>query len=176
MRRAGTILALLLAGCLGALPPTTGAPALPPAPTAELKTRALRGALEEVGRTNSVAREGVYLDTLVGPTPEEYLYDWAHPHEWLEAMVANKLVDGTFGVPALRTGIRFVGIAVEVGEPFPAGHDTVAISYAWCLRPFPTTRNRAGPPAVWTDAFVRSDTGWTRVGHLRGNAISACTP
>ena len=76
-------------------------------------------------------------------------------------MVATKLVDGTFGVPATRSGLRVSGYAIEVGEPYPAGRDTLEIIYAWCARPFPTTQDVAGPASVWQDAFVPSDTGWT---------------
>jgi hypothetical protein len=174
-RRAG-IVACLLAGCVGAPPPTTGRPALAPAPTAELKTKALHGALDEIARGRSIPRDGVYLDTLVGPTPDEFLYTWSHPREWLDAMVATKLVDGTFGVPTLRTGLGFVAAAVEIGEPYPVGRETLAIGYAWCLRPFPTVKGRAAPASVWIDAFVRADTGWIRVRHTPATAISACTP
>ena len=169
-------MSLLLAACTGALPPMTGVPAVAPAMAAELKTKAVHGARDEIRREYSITLRGVYLDTLVGPTPEEYLYSWAHPQEWLEAMVATKLVDGTFGVPATRGGIPVVGFAIEVGGPYPAGRDTLEIIYAWCARPFPTTQNVAGPASVWRDAFVPSDTGWTRLRHLTAVAISACSP
>ena len=112
-RAALGIVTTFVTACVGQLPPTTGAPAAAPATTPELKTKALQGALAEISRSNTVTRNGVYLDTLVGPTPDEYRYSWSHPRQWLEAMVATKLVDGTFGVPATRSGLRMSGYAIR---------------------------------------------------------------
>ena len=107
------IVTAFVSACTGALPPMTGVPAVAPAMAAELKTKAVHGARDEIRREYPITLRGVYLDTLVGPTPEEYLYSWAHPREWLEAMVATKLVDGTFGVPATRSGLRMSGYAIR---------------------------------------------------------------
>jgi hypothetical protein len=119
---------------------------------------------------------GVYLDTLVGPTPAEYIYAWAHPHEWLDAMIATKLVDGVFGVGGVRRGMARTAVAVEIGEPYPAGGDTLEVAYDWCLRGLPAERGSGGRASSWRDAFVRADTGWTRVRHQPAVILSACTP
>lgn len=168
----------LMAGCAGGMAATGGVPAVAPADEAELKTAAMHGALEEIGRTtgNGALVYGVYLDTLVGPTPEGYLYAWAHPHEWLEAMVATKLVKGVFGVGYGTRGILHTGAAVEIGAPYPAGRDTFEVAYDWCLRAIPAERGSGGKASSWRDAFVRADTGWTRVRHTPTIILSACTP
>jgi hypothetical protein len=168
----------LLAACAGGMGSVTGTAATSPADAAELKTAALQGARIEILRTtgNAATVNGVYLDTLVGPTPAEYLYTWAHPHEWLEAVVATKLVDGVFGVGGARRGMAHTAVAVEVGEPYPAGRDTLEVAYDWCLRSFPAERGSGGRASSWRDAFVRADTGWTRVRHTPAVVLSACTP
>lgn len=174
----GALALALVAGCAGGTPPAMGVPAVAPADAAELKTGALRGALIEIGRGtgNGATVYGVYLDTLVGPTPEAYIYAWAHPREWLEAMVATKLVDGVFGVGGLARGMIRNGIAIEVGEPYPAGRDTLEVAYDWCIRQIPAERGSGGRASSWRDAFVRADTGWTRIRHLPTVILSACTP
>lgn len=168
----------LLAGCAGGMPSVTGSPAVAPADAAELKTGALHGALAEIALNtgNGATVYGVYLDTLVGPTPEAYIYDWAHPREWLEAMVATKLVRGTFGVGTAARGMSRTALAVEIGEPYPAGRDTFEVAYDWCLRPIPAERGSGGKASSWRDAFVRADTGWTRVRHTPAVILSACSP
>ena len=155
---------------------TTGTQAVPDAVAAILKTAAVDGAREEIAREsgNAGLRQGIYLDTLVGPTPEAQLYEWAHPRPWLEAMVATHRVDGLFGVPGTGQGLPRTAFAIEVGEPFGGGADTLQIVYAWCLRSFPARAGRASSPAVWRDLFVRADTGWARVGHLRALAPTSC--
>lgn len=167
----------VLAGCVTAFPPATGRPAVTAPVAADLKTRALRGALAEISLSsnNAALQYGVYLDTLVGPTPEEYLFAWAHPRPWLDAMVATRLVEGVFGVPAQRGGLPRAAFAVEMGEPYPAGRDTVEIVYAWCVRRFPTRNGLVGAATSWRDAFVQVDSGWARVRHLRTVAPTACT-
>jgi len=169
---------MLLAGCSGAMPPATGTPAYPDDVAAALKTVALAGARAEIDRSNGgrALATGVYLDTLVGPTPEAQRFEWAHPRPWLEAMVATRKVDGLFGVPSLRDQLPHQAFAVEVGEPFHGEADTVQIIYAWCIRSFPTRRGQAGPARAWRDLFVRADTGWARVGHRPEAAAFACTP
>ena len=168
----------LAAGCTGGMQSVTGSPAVAPADAAELKTGALHGALAEIARStgNGATVYGVYLDTLVGPTPEAYIYSWAHPREWLEAMVATKLVDGVFGVGGASRGMTRTGVAIEVGEPYPAGRDTLEVAYDWCLRRIPAEPGSGGRASAWRDAFVRADTGWTRVRHLPTVILSACTP
>jgi len=108
--------------------------------------------------------------------PEAQLYEWGHPRPWLDAMVATHKVDGLFGVPTRGDLLPRSAFAIEVGEPFRAGGDTLQIVYDWCLRHFPTTRGSAGQATAWRDLFLRADTGWTRVGHFRVSASSACTP
>src|SRR5437868_2083411 len=95
---AAFLIVALATGCAGGMPSVTGTAATSPANAAELKTAALHGARLEIARTtgNGATVYGVYLDTLVGPTPAQYIYSWAHPREWLEAAVATKLVDGLF--------------------------------------------------------------------------------
>jgi hypothetical protein len=177
-RSAALITVALAAACTGGMPSVTGTAATSPANAAELKTAALRGARLEISRTtgNGATVYGVYLDTLVGPTPAEYLYSWAHPREWLEAMIASKQVDGLFGVGGARRGIPRTAVAVEIGEPYPAGGDTLEVAYDWCLRRLPAERGTGGRASSWRDAFVRADTGWTRVRHLPTVILSACTP
>lgn len=169
---------VLVAGCAGGMASVVGSPAVAPADAAELKTGALHGALDEIARStgNGATIYGVYLDTLVGPTPEAYMYAWAHPHEWLEAMVATKLVRGVFGVGNIPPGMSRPGVAVEIGEPYPAGRDTLEVAYDWCIRSIPAERGSGGRASSWRDAFVRADTGWTRVRHLPAVILSACTP
>jgi hypothetical protein len=179
VRALGSLCVLAVLGaCARGLPPITGTQVVPDATTAALKTAAVNGAREEIAREtgNGVLRQGVYLDTLVGPTPEAQLYEWAHPRPWLDAMVATHKVDGLFGIPVRREHLPRSAFALEVGEPFRAQGDTLQIIYDWCVRSFAGTRGTAGPAAVWRDLFVRGDTGWTRVGHLRAQAASACTP
>ena len=179
MRSPGPLAALLLAACAaGGMAATTGTRAVPDPVAALLKTAAVDGAREEIARStdNAGTRYGIYLDTMVGPTPEAHLYEWAHPRAWLDAMVATRRVDGLFGVPGVGQGLRRTGFAVEVGEPFRGGGDTLQVFYAWCQREFPTRAGRASAPAVWRDLFVRADTGWARVGHLPALAPTACTP
>jgi len=141
-----------------------------------IKTVAVRNALAEIGRATggSEVKRGVYLDSAVGPTPEEYMYRRAHPEAWLESIVAARLVDGVFGVPRTRSGLRQVSYTIEVGEPFPAGRDTVQIVYAWCARTFPSSPGVVAPGAVWRDALLPSDTGWARVSHSPTTVIGAC--
>jgi hypothetical protein len=142
----------------------------------EIKTVAVRNALAEIGRATggTELKRGVYLDSAVGPTPEEYLYRRAHPDGWLQSIVAAGLVDGIFGVPRTRSGLRQVSYTIEVGEPYPAGRDTVQIVYSWCARPFPATPGTVAPGAVWRDALLPSDTGWVRVTHAPTTVIGAC--
>ena len=166
----------LVAGCAGGMPPATGARAVPDDVAAALKTAALTAARVEIDR-NTGGRSlqlGVYLDTLVGPTPEEWRFEWAHPRAWLETMVATRKVDGLFGVPTFRDQLPRRVFAVEVGEPFKATGDTLQILYAWCLRSFPTRTGETGAPSTWRDLFVRADTGWTRVAHLPALFAFAC--
>lgn len=169
---------LLLAACAAPRAATTGVQTVPDAAAAILKTFAVDGAREEIARStdNAGTRSGIYLDTLVGPTPEAALYEWAHPRPWLDAMVATHKVDGVFGVPSRGAHLSRSAFTVEVGEPTPAGHDTLQIVYDWCVRHFPVRSGSAGPASVWRDLFVRSDSGWTRVAHLRAVAPTACTP
>jgi len=179
MSRWAPAFAIILAtACTGGMPSVTGSPAVAPADAAELKTGALHGALAELARStgNGATVYGVYLDTLVGPTPEAYLYAWTHPREWLEAMVATKLVDGVFGVGNAPRSLGRTGVAIEVGEPYPAGRDTLEVAYDWCLRRIPAERGSGGRASSWRDAFVQADTGWTRVRHLPTIILSACVP
>ena len=152
-RRSLAFLALVLAaGCTGGMPAVTGTPAVAPADAAELKTGALHGALAEIARStgNGATVYGVYLDTLIGPTPEAYIYSWTHPREWLEAMVATKLVDGLFGVGGAVRGMRRTGVAIEVGEPYPAGRDTLTPA-----GPGSATLLRSSSPPAPPEADIR---------------------
>ena len=180
MRRLATLVpALLLAACAaGGLGAPPGQAALAPADEAEIKTLALRGARQELLREGLLRPGGVvtFLDTLVGPTPAEHLYDWTHRTEWLEAMRANALVDALVGPRSDRHGLSDWGLVIEVGAPFRQGRDTVAILYDWCLQRIPLRRAATGGNIrVWRDAFLRADTGWTRVGHAPAIAPMACT-
>lgn len=174
----GYALLLLSMACTAAPLAPGGVQTVPDATAAILKTAAVNGAREEIARgsDNAGTRNGIYLDTLVGPTPPQGLYELSHPQAWLDAMVATHKVDGVFGVPAREGHLPRVAFAIEVGEPFPAGKDTLGIVYDWCTRRFPARRGSAGPASVWRDLFVRSDTGWTRVGHHPAVAPAACTP
>lgn len=178
-RQVGVGLLLLLAACAaGGTTAPSGRAALAPADAAELKTRAVKGAREELGRTagSQLVTQGLYLDTLVGPTPAEYFYATAHRPEWLAAMVTNHLVDGTFGIGDPRQGY-LLAFALEVGEPFPTGRDTLGILYTICQRQLPSRRGgHVGNIEVWQDRFIRADTGWARVAHGRAVAPMACTP
>ncbi|HEX7918520.1 MAG TPA: hypothetical protein VF454_03905 [Gemmatimonadales bacterium] len=191
-------LTLLLVACAaGGLGAPPGQAALAPADEAELKTLAVRGMREELRRigANSPAGLLVFLDTLVGPTPEEFVYDWVHRREWLVAMRTTHLVDELYGPRAERDrleprsiadelhaprGIQDrsarLAIVVEVGAPFPLGRDTLAIIYDYCIRPVPSTDRAPGANiSVWRDSFVRADTGWARVGHAPTVAPTGCT-
>ena len=150
----GYALLLLSMACTAAPLAPGGVQTVPDATAAILKTAAVNGAREEIARgsDNAGTRNGIYLDTLVGPTPPQGLYELSHPQAWLDAMVATHK------------------------EPFPAGKDTLGIVYDWCTRRFPARRGSAGPASVWRDLFVRSDTGWARVGHHPAVAPAACTP
>lgn len=141
-----------------------------------IKTGAVRSALAEIGRAagGTGVKRGVYLDSAVGPTPSEYMYQRAHSEGWLHSVVAAELVDGVFSVPRTRSGLRQVSYTIEIGEPFPAGQDTVQILYAWCARTFPTTPGAVAPGAVWRDALLPADTGWVRVAHSPTTVIGAC--
>ena len=179
MRSPGPLAALLLAACAaGGMAATTGTRAVPDPVAAVLKTTAVDGAREEIARStdNAGMRYGIYLDTMVGPTPEAQLYEWAHPRAWLDAMVATRRVDGLFGVPGRNDRLPRTAFAIEVGEPFPGTGDTMQIVYDWCVRQFPAERGGASRIAAWRDLFVRGDTGWTRVGHRRAVAPTACSP
>jgi hypothetical protein len=168
-------LTLLLAACACAVQPK-GAPVMPATVSDEIKTGAVRSALAEIGREGGGAglKRGVYLDSAVGPTPEEYMYQRSHPTAWLESIVAAGLVDGIFAIPRSRSGLRQVSYTLEIGEPYPAGRDTVQIIYAWCARTFPTTPGAVAPGGVWRDALLPADTGWVRVGHAPTSVIGAC--
>src|SRR5690348_11096779 len=95
---------MLLSACAAPGFTATGRQAVPDAASALLKTAAVSGAREEIARNsdNTGLRNGIFLDTLVGPTPPEALYEPAHPRAWLDAMVATHQVDGVFGVPSRR--------------------------------------------------------------------------
>ena len=153
-----------------------GKSVMPATVSEEIKTIAVRHALAEVARATggSELKRGVYLDSAVGPTPEEYMYQRSHPDTWLQGIVAAGLVDGIYGVPRTRSGLRQVSYTIEVGEPYPAGRDTVQIVYSWCARPFPATPGAVAPGAVWRDALLPSDTGWARVSHSPTTVIGAC--
>lgn len=168
---------LLLAACGAPSTTLSGRQAVPDAASALLKTAAVSGAQAEIALNseNTGLRVGTYLDTLVGPTPPAALFERSHPRAWLDAMVSTHQVDGVFGVPT-RAGPGRNVFAIEVGEPFPGGRDTVEIAYAWCVRRFPTRAGTAGAPKAWRDQFIHSDTGWARVAHLPAVAPSACTP
>lgn len=169
---------LLLGGCTSALAAPTGVQLVPLPAAAILKTAAVNGALEEIDRSGGGdrTRRGVYLDTMVGPTPARALYEWAHPRPWLDAMVGTKKVDGLFGMPAQRAHMPASAYAIEVGEPYPVGPDSLAIAYDWCVRNFRVRTAVAGFATAWRDLFIRSDTGWARVSHARAVAPAACTP
>lgn len=177
MRRTVPIV-LLLGACAAPHTSPTGVQAVPDATAAILKTAAVNGAREEIARgsDNAGTRNGIYLDTLVGPTPPQALFELAHPRPWLDAMVATHKVDGVFGVPAREGHLPRTAFAIEVGEPFRSGHDTLEVVYDWCVRRFPAARGAAGSASVWRDLFVSSDTGWARVAHLPAIAPTACTP
>lgn len=173
------MLGLFAAACATAgLGPPPGQAALAPAEEAELKTLAVRGVHEEMQRVgaNGPGRLVIFLDTLVGPTPAEFMYDWTHRPEWLEAMRTTKLVDELYGPRGERDRLVGRAIVIEVGAPFPSGRDTMGILYDWCVRRIPS---RTGAPgtnvSVWRDFFVRSDTGWRRVGHVPAVAPTGCT-
>jgi hypothetical protein len=153
-----------------------GQAVMPSTVSDEIKTGAVRYALAEIGREGGGAglKRGVYLDSAVGPTPEEFMYQRAHPTAWLQSIVAAGLVDGVFALPRTRSGLRQVSYTLEIGEPYPAGRDTVQIIYAWCARTFPTTPGSVAPGAVWRDALLPADTGWVRVGHAPTSVIGAC--
>lgn len=162
-----------LASC--ATPPQ-GRQVMPSTVTDEIKTGAVRSALAEIGRTTggTELKRGVYLDSAVGPTPSEFMYQQGHSATWLQSIVAAELVDGIFSIPRSRSGLRQVSYTIEVGEPYPAGGDTVQIAYAWCARPFPSTPGAVAPGAVWRDALLPADTGWVRVAHAPTTVIGAC--
>ena len=171
-----TVLAACATAGVGASP--GGAPALAPADEAQIKTQAMHGVREELGR-NGLLGPGtvvIYLDTMVGPTPPEAYYDRVHRREWLAAMQGGRLVDALVGPRTDRRGLDQWGLVVEVGAPFPQGRDTIGVIYDWCLRRLPLNRGATGGNVkVWHDAFVRADTGWTRVGHAPAVAPLACT-
>lgn len=170
------IILILTIGCAGG--GLTGTQVIPLRLATELKTLAVRNARDEIdrGSEGGALRYGVLLDTMVGPTPEAYLYTASHPRPWLGAMIDAHLVDAVFGVPGNDRGLPRLAFAIEVGEPYPLKADTVEIAYAWCVRRFPVIQGQAGRPAVWRDAFLPSDTGWVRVRHLRTIASTSCIP
>jgi hypothetical protein len=176
--RSSFLAGVLTLGCAGGLGTLSGVQAIPATNSAVVKTRAVRGALAEIARSseNTGLRYGVYLDTMVGPTPEAYLFEWAHPRPWLGEMVSTGLVAGVFGVPSRRSAMPRSAFAIEVGEPYPTRGDTVEIVYDWCVRRFPAYRGEAGPATTWRDTFIPGDTGWIRLRHNREIAASACTP
>jgi len=166
---------LLIAAACSSSP--SGTHGVTPETTWQVKTLALKGAREEIARHGgSTARGGVYLDSLVGPTPKEYLFQKAHDPAWIDAAIADGLIDRAFGIPRERSGLRQLSFAVTLGEPYPAGGDSVAVVYAWCLRPFPAEPFATGKAASWRDTMVRADSGWVRVKHVPTVAISSCTP
>ena len=78
-------------------------------------------------------------------------------------------------VPSSFRSLRRV-IVIEVGAPYPAGRDTMGILYDWCIRRLPYRDGAPGTNiSVWRDSFVRSDTGWRRVGHAPAVAPTGCT-
>lgn len=167
---------LLLAAAACAIDPT-GTQGVTPETTWQVKTIALRGAREEIARNGgSTARGGVYLDSLVGPTPKEYLYRKAHDPRWIDSVIAEGLIDRAFGIPRERSGLAQLSFAVTVGEPYPAGGDSVAVVYAWCPRTFPAEPFRTGKASSWRDTMLRTDSGWVRVQHAPTVAISSCSP
>lgn len=180
MRRlAILLLALVATACATAgLGPPPGQAALAPADEAEIKTLALRGVRQELMRAGLLGPGYivVFLDTLVGPTPAEQLYDWTHRPEWLEAMKVNGLVDALVGPRTDRRGLDSWGLVLEIGAPFPQGRDTISILSDWCVRRLPLRRGvTGGNMRAWRDDFIRADTGWARVGHAPAIAPMGCT-
>jgi len=153
-----------------------GVPVMPSTVSDQVKTGAVRSALAEIGREagGTGLKRGIYLDSAVGPTPEQFMYSRAHSEAWLQSVVAAELVDGIFSIPRTRSGLRQVSYTIEIGEPYPAGRDTVQIIYAWCARPFPSTPGAVAPGAVWRDALLPADTGWVRVAHTPTTVLGAC--
>jgi len=175
MSRAAVV-ALVVAILSCAPPAPTGQSVMPATMSDEIKTVAVRNALSELARATggSEVRRGVYLDSAVGPTPAEYMYRQWHSQEWLASIVEAGLVDGTFGLPRSRSGLRQLSYTIDIGEPYPAGKDTVQIVYSWCARPFPATPGAVAPGGVWRDAMLQSDTGWVRVTHSPTTVVGSC--
>ena len=178
MRRStlACLLALAGIGCAAGVTPPTGERTFGDPTSNAIKTLALKHALAELSRStnNAGPRFGVYLDTMVGPTPEEYFYAYSHPRDWLDSMVEARLVEGLVGRIAVRQTVQRVGFAVSMGEPYRVGRDTVEIVYAWCLRRFPTQPWTVAQGGVWRDAMLLGDSGWTRVKHTPAVATVAC--
>jgi hypothetical protein len=169
-------LAVLALGCAAGMTPPTGERTFGDPTSNAIKTVALTYALAELSRStnNAGPRVGVYLDTMVGPTPEEYYYEYVHPRDWLDSVADAKMVDGLIGPMAERRTVQRVGFSIAMGEPYPAGRDTVEIIYAWCIRSFPTQPWSATNGGIWRDAMLRSDSGWTRVRHSPAMVPVAC--
>jgi hypothetical protein len=169
-------LIVLALGCAAGMTPPTGERTFGDPVSNAIKTIALKHALAELSRStnNAGPRIGVYLDTMVGPTPEKYFYQYVHPRDWLDSVAEAKMVDGLIGPIAERRTVQRVGFSIAMGEPYPAGRDTVEIVYAWCVRSFPTQPWAASNGGIWRDALVRGDTGWARVSHSPAMAPVAC--
>lgn len=118
MPRAAAV-ATLFAILSCAPPAPTGQSVMPATMSDEIKTVALRNALTELARGagGTGVRRGVYLDSAVGPTPEEYVFRRHHPGGWLGSIVSAGLVDGLFAVPRTRSGLRQLSYTIEIGEP-----------------------------------------------------------
>lgn len=171
-----TLLTAALFGCAAPLAAPSGERSVVDATSNAIKTTALRHALEELSRSTGSAgtRYGIYLDTMVGPTPKENFFEYVHPRDWLDSMVAEKLVDGLIGPVSVRQTVQRAGFSISMGEPYLAGRDTVEIVYAWCVRRFPTQSWAVANGGIWRDAMLLSDSGWTRIKHSPAMVSIAC--
>jgi hypothetical protein len=170
------LIALFGIGCAAGVTPPSGERVFGDPTSNAIKTVALKHALVELSRStnNAGPRLGVYLDTMVGPTPEEFFFEYSHPRDWLDSMIETRLVEGLVGPIAVRQTVQRVGFAISIGEPYRVGRDTVEIVYAWCLRRFPTQPWAVATGGIWRDAMLLADTGWIRVRHSPAMAPVAC--
>ena len=175
----GLLVSLVAASCVTQSNPATQ----PPTPLSvsgsaqDLKDRAVHAAIAEInlGSGGQSLRYGVYLDSLVGPTPKPYLHEHAHPSAWLKRLVDDHVIDGIYSVPDTRSQLPLVVFAIEVGEPYPLKGDTAEILYDWKVRRIPAVPDPSCGHG-WRDTYVFADTGWAHINHTTFVSMATCGP
>ena len=169
------LLASALCGC-AARHPAAGSASVPPLPdslTLAVKNAALRAVQLDLSRYALRLREGVLLDSTVGPTPSEVAAPYVHDRIWLDSARAQLHASRLVGPDYDPRGIAETGYVVSIGEPYRVKGDTVAIMYSIRL-----DITGVGPTGrcgeTIRERLVPQDDAWKEVDRTPIGTIASC--